>query len=70
MQTEICRAVARPIAAAFAAALCAASPAFADEPREETGHPLEEHETFYVQGFPAEPSEAWVIAIGGRVYDN
>jgi len=33
-------------------------------------HPLEEHETYYVYGYPSEPSDAWVTAMGGRLYDN
>ena len=70
MPIETCRAAARSCAIALAAVLCVAGPAFADEPKQETEHPLEEHETYYVQGFPAAPSEAWVIAIGGRIYDN
>ena len=57
-------------ATTLAVALLAGGPALADEPKAETDHPLEEHETYYVRGFPAEPSEAWVIAMGGRIYDN
>lgn len=34
------------------------------------GHKLEEHEKSYVLGYPDDPSEAWVNAMGGRLYDN
>ena len=37
---------------------------------DEDKHELEEHEKFYVQGWPAVPSEAWAIAMGARIYDN
>ena len=71
MLTGIYRAAALPVAAAFVAALSVNDLAFADEPNEEnTEHELEEHEADYVKGFPAAPSDAWVIAIGGRIYDN
>ena len=33
-------------------------------------HKLEEHQKEYVYGTPANPSEAWVIASGMRLYDN
>ncbi len=75
MDTRFCRTMASFVAAVFVATTLAVSllvggPALADEPKAETDHPLEEHETYYVRGFPAEPSEAWVIAMGGRIYDN
>lgn len=35
-----------------------------------TSHELEEHEVQYVYGYPSAASEPWVVAIGGRVYDN
>ena len=33
-------------------------------------HAPEEHEKNYIFGYPASPSEEWVIAAGGRLYDN
>lgn len=33
-------------------------------------HKLEDHQKEYVHGRPANPSEAWVIASGMRLYDN
>jgi thiosulfate dehydrogenase len=33
-------------------------------------HKLEDHQKEYVYGKPANPSEAWVIASGMRLYDN
>ncbi len=70
METQVVRYSASVFAAALVLTMLAGSPAFADEPKVETEHALEEHETYYVRGFPAAPSDAWIIAIGGRVYDN
>lgn len=33
-------------------------------------HAPEEHEKNYIFGNPASPSEEWIIAVGGRLYDN
>ena len=33
-------------------------------------HKLEDHQKEYVHGKPANPSEAWIIASGMRLYDN
>lgn len=33
-------------------------------------HAPEEHEKDYIFGYPNAPSDAWVTAVGGRVYDN
>ena len=33
-------------------------------------HLPEEHEKDYIFGYPASPSEEWVTAMGGRLYDN
>lgn len=46
------------------AAFCLNQAAMAGE------HELEEHETYYVYGHPDDPSDAWIIAMGGRLYDN
>ena len=54
---------------AGAAAVFLINAAVADELELEE-HGLESHEKHYVQGYPASPSEAWVLAIGGRLYDN
>lgn len=58
------------MAAAFVLSAAVGAMAFADEPKFETDHELEEHEKYYVRGFPNDPSEAWIIAMGGRLYDN
>ncbi len=68
MSIKISRQLALCAAAGLLAASLSGPAAFADEDDDE--HELEEHETYYVRDLPAEPSEAWVIAMGGRLYDN
>lgn len=58
------------VAAAASVLLLANSGDVAIADEAEDKHSLEEHEKYYVQGYPAEPSEAWVIATGGRLFDN
>lgn len=52
---------------AFVFILTLSSGVLADE-RE--AHDLEEHEKDYTFGYPTSPSDAWITAIGGRLYDN
>lgn len=51
---------------AIAGTMLNTTAAFADSDT----HKLEEHQKEYVHGSPANPSEAWIIASGMRLYDN
>lgn len=66
MSTRIARVWGLFLTAAFVSLMVPGSIAFADTDNDS----IAEHETYYVEGYPDEPSEEWVIAIGGRLYDN
>lgn len=56
-------------AVAFGAAV-ASTAAFADGDEEEDYAPHKPEAQDFVHGAPANPTEAWTLAAGGRIYDN